>query len=234
MGTPEGWAGRGCRGCKGPSVHPGVNTTTAPRCNIPTASSASPGKASTVSEGGTPKTPLIPPLLSPACPCHLTLRVPSDQRKDYGQTLLKLQSDFQHHVEVEAPSNCPAPPRPCQGGPVPPSLSPPAPAHDAPGAGPPQCRGLSEAPEGPGGAGTDLGAGCHPGSQGPGAGAERCGEQGTPRPGHPQTPVPSGRGTFWLCDPTKPGTPGAGVPSESWYPPSKAPQSPALLSQGTP
>ncbi|NXS04217.1 ES8L3 protein, partial [Oxylabes madagascariensis] len=33
-----------------------------------------------------------------------------DQRKDYGQTLLKLQNDFQHHVEVEAPSNCPAPP----------------------------------------------------------------------------------------------------------------------------
>uniref|UniRef100_A0A674HT68 EPS8 signaling adaptor L3 n=1 Tax=Taeniopygia guttata TaxID=59729 RepID=A0A674HT68_TAEGU len=32
-------------------------------------------------------------------PCHLTLRVPSDQRKDYGQTLLKLQNDFQHHVE---------------------------------------------------------------------------------------------------------------------------------------
>uniref|UniRef100_A0A8C9KWC5 EPS8 signaling adaptor L3 n=1 Tax=Serinus canaria TaxID=9135 RepID=A0A8C9KWC5_SERCA len=30
-------------------------------------------------------------------PCHLTLRVPPDQRKDYGQTLLKLQNDF--HAE---------------------------------------------------------------------------------------------------------------------------------------
>ncbi|NXD29739.1 ES8L3 protein, partial [Spelaeornis formosus] len=33
-----------------------------------------------------------------------------NQRKDYGQSLLKLQNDFQHHVEVEAPSSCPAPP----------------------------------------------------------------------------------------------------------------------------
>ncbi|NXB67587.1 ES8L3 protein, partial [Struthidea cinerea] len=50
------------------------------------------------------------PLRHPNSFVRLTGKSIYNQRKDYGQTLLKLQSDFQHHVEVEAPSNCPAPP----------------------------------------------------------------------------------------------------------------------------
>jgi len=41
-------------------------------------------------------------------PCPLTPCVPTDQRKDYSQALLKPQSDFHHHVEVGEP--LPTPP----------------------------------------------------------------------------------------------------------------------------
>uniref|UniRef100_A0A8B9NFY0 EPS8 like 3 n=1 Tax=Accipiter nisus TaxID=211598 RepID=A0A8B9NFY0_9AVES len=48
--------------------------------------------------------------MSRSCPRPLTLCAPADQRKDYGQILLKPQSDFQHHVEVGDTQNCPKPP----------------------------------------------------------------------------------------------------------------------------
>ncbi|XP_017595286.1 PREDICTED: epidermal growth factor receptor kinase substrate 8-like protein 3 [Corvus brachyrhynchos] len=132
-----------------------------------------------------------------------------NQRKDYGQTVLKLQSDFQHHVEHLLTMHLERDLRSAED-----CLR--------------RLKGLEEQ-------GRiwgqdvilevkdqelvlrDVESKVPPG-------------QGTPKP---LWPFPPHR-TFWLCDPTKPGTPAARVPPESWYPPSKAPQSPALLSQATP
>uniref|UniRef100_A0A8B9BLS6 EPS8 signaling adaptor L3 n=1 Tax=Anser brachyrhynchus TaxID=132585 RepID=A0A8B9BLS6_9AVES len=76
------------------SVPPVAKPKTAPTSTTPTALPDPAGKASTVSSRSPPKPSSLPRVPTP------DPRVsPPDQRKDYSQSLLKPQSNFQHHVE---------------------------------------------------------------------------------------------------------------------------------------
>lgn len=87
-----------------PSVHPSVRPHSSEYEDGPhgPTSFARPSAKSIYSEyGAAPHSP--PPHTHPPSPHPSPPRGPTDQRKDYGQTLLKPQSNFQHPVEVGDP-----------------------------------------------------------------------------------------------------------------------------------